>query len=49
MINCCSYCTSKFLICKDCKIEFDDMAERQRYIISEHMEKGDFPKKEEIE
>lgn len=40
---------SDFLICKDCKIEFDDMAERQRHIVAEHMQKGDFPKEEEVD
>jgi hypothetical protein len=38
-----------FLECKDCKINFDDMAERQRHIVTEHMEKRDFPKEEEVE
>ena len=38
-----------FLECKDCKINFDDNAERQRYIVTEHMKKGDFPKEEEVE
>ena len=34
----------EFLECKDCKIKFDDMAERQRHILSEHIQKGDLPK-----
>ena len=38
-----------FLVCKDCKIYFEDMAERQRHIVAEHIEKGDFPKEEENE
>jgi hypothetical protein len=39
----------EFLECKDCKIKFDDMAERQRHILSEHIQKGDFPKEKEID
>ena len=39
----------EFLECKTCKIKFDDMAERQRHILLEHMEKGDFPRKEETD
>lgn len=38
-----------FLVCYYCKICFEDMAERQRHIVAEHMEKGDFPKEEENE
>ena len=35
-----------FLVCYHCKIYFEDMAERQRHIVAEHMEKGDCPKEE---
>ena len=34
-----------FLECKDCKINFDDMAERQRYIVTEPIGKRGFPKR----
>jgi hypothetical protein len=40
---------SEFLTCKDCKLEFEDMDESQRHIVAEHLEKGDFPKEEEVE
>ena len=34
----------EFLECKDYKIKIDDIIERQRHIVSEHMEKGNFLK-----
>lgn len=38
----------EFLECKICHIKFEDMAERQVHMSSQHMEKGDFPTEKEI-
>jgi hypothetical protein len=32
--------------CSICRAQFDDMAEMQRHMLSEHMQKGDLPNDE---
>jgi hypothetical protein len=32
--------------CSICRAQFDDMAEMQRHMLAEHMQKGDLPNEE---